>query len=356
MPHLLSMQIKGLALLAGLAIAVPAYAQQDAGRITEPLAGPELDGFILPFERRDEAVAEPGPAEDPVAEDTAAEGAGAEDSGADAAYGAFQRGFYLTALRLALPRAESGDPVAQTLIAEIYKDGLGVARDIKKAAEWYGFAARAGNREAQFAYANLLLQGNGVEEDKELGELFMRRAAEAGHGRAAFNVAQIITAKRPTWAGFKEALPYYEAAANTGVADAHYALFNIHNDARGVTVNDEAKALVHLRFAAQGGLDTAQVELGTWLANGRVTDADPKEAFGWFARAASQGNVLAQNRLARMYATGFGVEKSDVLAGAWHILARRAGLADSEMDARFAAFSDIDQKRALEAAKRLEGG
>ena len=38
----------------------------------------------------------------------------------DEAFGAFQRGYYLTALSLALPRAEKGDGAAQTLIGEIY--------------------------------------------------------------------------------------------------------------------------------------------------------------------------------------------------------------------------------------------
>ena len=37
----------------------------------------------------------------------------------DDAYGAFQRGYYLTALALALPRAEKADPAAQTLIATV---------------------------------------------------------------------------------------------------------------------------------------------------------------------------------------------------------------------------------------------
>jgi len=54
----------------------------------------------------------------------------------DAAYGAFQRGYYLTALEFALPRAEQGDRAAQTLIGQIYADGLGVAEDKQKAATW----------------------------------------------------------------------------------------------------------------------------------------------------------------------------------------------------------------------------
>ena len=49
----------------------------------------------------------------------------------DDAYGAFQRGYYLTALSLALPRAEDGDTAAQTLIAEIYAKGLGVAQNLE---------------------------------------------------------------------------------------------------------------------------------------------------------------------------------------------------------------------------------
>ena len=51
----------------------------------------------------------------------------------DDAYGAFQRGYYLTALALALPRAERADPAAQTLIAEIYAKGLGVAENVAQA-------------------------------------------------------------------------------------------------------------------------------------------------------------------------------------------------------------------------------
>ena len=68
-------------------------------------------------------------------------------SPSDAAFGAFQRGLYLTALDLALPRAEKGDAAAQTLVAEIYARGLGVRRDDKKAAELYEKAAAQDDNE-----------------------------------------------------------------------------------------------------------------------------------------------------------------------------------------------------------------
>ena len=46
-----------------------------------------------------------------------------------------------------------------TLLGELYANGLGVERDDKKAAEWYGLAVERGDREAMFALAMLQLGG-----------------------------------------------------------------------------------------------------------------------------------------------------------------------------------------------------
>jgi len=306
-------------------------------KITKPVEGPELSGPI----RAGRGTMEEGQAilvgkPDP-----------------DFAYGAFQRGYYLSALELALPRADAGDPAAQTLIAEIYWRGLGVALNRKKAATWYQFGARGGNSAAQFSYANILLQGKYVKSDKKAGRDFMEKAANSGHSRAQFNLAQIITAERPTWAGFKKALPWYEKAANAGLADAQYAMANIHAEAQGVTVNDDKKAREWLAKSAKNGFDSAQVEYGIWLSNGRGGSRDEKSALNWFKRAAAQKNIVAQNRLARMYYYGVGTKADIVKAGAWHVLARRAGFSDSQMDQHFSKLKDIDKRRAIELANRL---
>ena len=107
----------------------------------------------------------------------------------DRAYGAYQRGYYLTAFNLALPRAQKGDAAAQTLIAELYENGRGVRKDTKEAAQWYEIAAKSGNREAQFSYAVKLLKGKDVEMDREAGLAMMQEAADAGHPVAIFNIA-----------------------------------------------------------------------------------------------------------------------------------------------------------------------
>ncbi|MCB1454741.1 MAG: sel1 repeat family protein, partial [Nitratireductor sp.] len=135
------------------------------------------------------------------------------DPRADAAYGAFQRGYYLTAFELALERAKNGDAAAQTLIAEMYDKGLGIALDPKEATAWYGLAAESGNPDAQFAYAIKLIEGNHVKKDMAKARVYLQKAAEAGIIVANFNLAQMIVEASGGQSGFAEALPYYRKAA-----------------------------------------------------------------------------------------------------------------------------------------------
>ncbi len=152
--------MKRAALLATLLLGSPAFAQ-DAAAPAPPAPGaataapsvgtpPALSSNLLPT---------------PVAKATDDPGAADGTSASAQAYGAFQRGYYLSALRIAEPLANLGDPAAQTLLGEIYGRGLGVPRDETEAARWYGVAAKAGVPEAQFRYAMLLIEGRAVAHD-----------------------------------------------------------------------------------------------------------------------------------------------------------------------------------------------
>jgi hypothetical protein len=111
------------------------------------------------------ALAQPKPAASKTAPPKAAP---APDSGnADLAFGAFQRGFYLTALAEASKRAQQNDPRAMTLLGEIYAQGLGVGRDDAKAAQWYKQAATLGDRDAMFALAMFNFEGRAGSRNRE---------------------------------------------------------------------------------------------------------------------------------------------------------------------------------------------
>lgn len=273
----------------------------------------------------------------------------------DFAYGAFQRGEYLTAFEIALPLAEKGDAAAQTLIAELYDKGLGVAKDTKQATKWYEIAAKSGNREAQFSYALKLIEGIDIPRNKEEGEAMMKSAAEAGHPIAMFNHANQIIADRPTSKGYRLALPFYEKAAELRLADAYYALYVIYKEGLTTGIQDPKKAREWLERAARSGVDTAQVELGIALINGVDGPKDEKLAFTILNNAAISGNIIAQNRIAHMYLNGIGIEPSKIEAAKWHILARRAGRFDLYLDQFLEQLDNGDRQKALGLANKWPG-
>ncbi len=272
---------------------------------------------------------------------------------ADAAYGAFQRGLYMTAYNLAIPRAEAGDAAAQTLVAEILSRGLGVKRDEATAAKWYQLAAEQGVPEAQFQYALMLIDGRYVAKDAQGAYALMQSAAEAGNRLAMFNFAQLIVQREPGSAGLAKAAVYYQRAADGGLADAQYAMSQLYANGAGGKSRDDAEARRWLALAARQNFDTAQLDLATWLVEGRGGARDLKAGFGWMHRAALGGNVAAQNRLAKLYMGGIGTEPSATDAAAWYFLARRRGLTDPEMEDFLRGLTDEELKKALERANRL---
>ncbi|UDL87833.1 sel1 repeat family protein [Mesorhizobium sp. PAMC28654] len=272
---------------------------------------------------------------------------------ADQAYGAFQRGLYKTAYDLALPRAQNGDPAAQTLLAEILSRGLGVQQNAAEAAKWYALAAEQGVPESQFQYALMLLDGRYVKKDEKGAYALMQAAAEAGNPLAQFNFAQLLVQQDPGDAGISKAVPYYERAAATGLADAQYAMAQIYANGVGGKQRDDAQARRLLTQAARQNYDTAQIDLGAWMIEGRGGARDLKSGFGWMKQAAEGGNVAARNRLAKLYMNGIGADPDLILAGAWYIVARRAGLIDPDMDNFLQGLSDDQTKQALQRANRL---
>lgn len=271
----------------------------------------------------------------------------------DNAFGAYQRGLYKTAYNLALPRAEAGDRAAQTLVADLLTRGLGISIDPKAAAGWYEKAAAQGVPEAQFQLALLKIDGKYVARDEKSALELMQKAADAGNLLAQFNLAQLYVQRDPGPAGFSLALPYFQKAAASGLPDAQYAMAQIYATGADGKSDDLPKARELLLSAAKQGFDTAALDLGTWMIEGRGGERNATEGFAWLKRTAEGGNVAAMNRVAKLYMQGIGTEPNSVDAAAWYILARRAGLSDPEMDDFLNGLTDQQMKQALQRTSQL---
>jgi len=274
----------------------------------------------------------------------------------DEAFGAYQRGMFVTALDKALTRAGEGDSAAQTLVAEMMMKGQGVKRDAKTAAFWYQKAAAGGDPSAMFQYAMLLMSGRDVPRDKKQADDYMRKAAEAGNSSAQFNWAQILVSDNPGERGLHLALPYYEKAAAQGVADAQYAVAQLYMALKSLPAEKKNSARSWLERAAKAGFDTAQLDMGIWLVNGVGGEQDYDKGFEWMRIAATRGNVVAQNKLSHLYIDALGTRPNPVEAAKWYVLSRRAGLQDAALEDFYLGINEETQKKAIEAANKFRRG
>ena len=275
-------------------------------------------------------------------------------AGPDIAYGAYQRGLYLTAFREATARLDRdpADAAAMTLLGELYNQGLAVRPNAREAAEWYRLAARRGDRHAMASLGLMALDGRGMDRDLALGRDWLERAAAAGEPTAAYNLARLLLAAN-TPDDIARAARLLKVASDAEIGDAQHALGVLSARGQGGLKADATEAARLFRLAAGNGSLAGAVEFAIMQFNGEGVPRNEAAAARGFRLAAYGGNAIAQNRLARLYVNGRGVPRSLVEAAAWHLAATGQGLTDSWLDGVLRAMPAADRTRAeLLAAER----
>jgi len=252
----------------------------------------------------------------------------------DLAFGAYQRGYYQTAMQEAMKRVDvdKRDAAAMTLIGELQAQGLGVPENPAEAVRWYRLAAALGDKNAQFSLGLALLTGKGVAKDVAAATALFEKAAAQDHPGAWYNLGVIALEGNGVASDFIKAGQDFRRGAELGYPDAEYSLGLLYREGRGVD-KDMQQAAIWLRRAAEGDYLPAQVEYGIMIFNGAEgVRANEAEGAKWLLRAANRGNPVAENRVARLLFAGRGLSEDRVEAMKWHILATSAGLRDPWLD------------------------
>ncbi len=87
--------------------------------------------------------------------------------------------------------AQSGDLDAQTLLGEMYLDGIGVSENYEKAFKWLSAAANKGDSQAAYLLGNMYENGLYVREDVAKAVEWYKKAAAGGDVMAQYNLAII---------------------------------------------------------------------------------------------------------------------------------------------------------------------
>lgn len=271
----------------------------------------------------------------------------------DIAFGAYQRGYFVTAFREAMRRVDENDKdaAAMTLIGEIYHDGIAAPQDMVEAARWYRLASALGDRQAAFELGVILLDGaKGVERDRAGAKAQFERAAAKDHPGALYNMGVLaIQGDEKNKPDFAKAADYFRRAALAGDENGAYSYGVMLRQGKGVPL-DIGESARWLKRASDAGIIAGQVEYAIMLFNGVGVERDEKSAAEIFLKAAAHRNPIAQNRLAHLYISGRGVPRDLVQAAVWHNFAKAAGLEDAELDAATAHLTpeEIGRVRDLE--------
>ena len=178
----------------------------------------------------------------------------------ETAYAAFQRGLYVSAFKQATKLAEKGTPSAQTLLALIYQNGIGVPSNQAQAIKWYSAAALAGDPEAQFALGLILARGDGTPKDKAKAKGWFEAAAAQGHIEAHYNLSLLYMEGEVVERDFKRAAQLLGA----DVVDLGSSGSSV---SKGETLADSARTIAAM------GVDAIVVRATAPGAAGIVADA-----------------------------------------------------------------------------------
>ncbi len=266
----------------------------------------------------------------------------------DYAFGAYQRGNFLFALREAERRIDENpkDAAAMTLIGEIYHDGAAAPKSDLEASRWYRLASNLGDPQAAYELGVLLLEGaSGVPKDPAAAKEQFERAAARNHPGALYNLGVMaLNSSNGRTPDFAAAAQYFLKSAKAGDDNGAYSYGVMLREGKGVPEN-VAEGAHWLKRAADGGIIAGQVEYAIMLFNGDGVPKDEAGAVKILRIAAAKGNPIAQNRLAHLYVVGRVVGRDLAKAAAWNAFAKAGGLTDQGLDVATANLTADERSR-----------
>lgn len=185
---------------------------------------------------------------------------------------------------------------AQAIAAYKHKDYASAFAQFKKLAENEFYPAESD-------LAAMYTDGIGVEKDMQQALFWWRKAAKENDPKAVYNMALIYSDGKGVPKDDKQAFYWYRKAAYFGYDFAQYNLAVMYALGKGIDKDDKQAAIWYRKSALRGNPD-AEYNLGTMYAHGIGVPKDDKQVVYWYCKAMTRGNQNAMAALASMYAPG----------------------------------------------------
>lgn len=225
------------------------------------------------------------------------------------AYAEFKMANYESARHIWEILAGLGNSDALFNLAILAEDGLGEAKDVKKAESLYVAAANAGGFKAQYRLG-MLYSGDNPEfpKDIEKARRYLNLAAAGGDKDAAARLASLDQAGRPgseyeqaellaSNGKHQEAAAIYFRLSEQGNTNARTRLAWMYEAGRGVARNLSEAAVLFMASAKEGDPE-AQYAIAVMYRTGLGQPKDRAESLKWLKQSASQNYPAAVAALA----------------------------------------------------------
>jgi uncharacterized protein len=129
---------------------------------------------------------------------------------------AYQRGDYVTAVKLLQPLVAQGNADAQDILAIMYYVGQGVPQSRAEAIRLYRLAAEQGNAHAQDALGFAYQNGVGTQRDVTEAAKWFRKSAEQDNIDAQFNLGEMYELGNGVQQDYVKAYMWFTLVASHG--------------------------------------------------------------------------------------------------------------------------------------------
>lgn len=190
------------------------------------------------------------------------------------------------AFNLTKEAAEKGYVPAQAALGFLYKDGIGVEKNEKLSSEWIHKAAENGHILAMIMASEELQADKDNPESQKKAKKFIEKIEQTASPQEIYTVSYSYGHGLRLNKDIDKAMHWARIAANKGGVNAMYYLGECYWNKQ-----NPKEALVWFEMAAEKGLTPAQLQVGRIYRDGAEGVAkDPKKAAEWLKKSAALGN------------------------------------------------------------------
>lgn len=212
----------------------------------------------------------------------------------------------------------AGNVSSMLKLADLYRVGADVERNLPRAVDLWRKAAESGNPEALWNLGFYTQTVDGPQKNVSLALNLYEKAALRGHPLALKRLVATYRGEYDLPPDEDKAAKWLLFAAKQTSPDAEllYQLGEAYAYGYGLGQNDEA-AFSAYEQAAQMGHPNALVRVGDFYSRGKVPNSTPIHAYRFYRLAAQKGDGEAMLRLADHYRCGIGKPADPDLAIRW---------------------------------------